>query len=138
MIVSAAVAFTVSLAVTVVSAASAFAVSLVVTVVSAASALTMALAVTVVSTAMTLTVAFAVTLAMASAATALTAAATASLACHDLQILGDLLAGGIVALEHLAHEMEGHTGKGMVEVYLHLVVGDCYDTAVETLAFGVL
>ena len=138
MIVSAASAFTVSFAVTVVSAAVAFTVSLAVTMMSAASAFTVSLAVTMVSAASAFTMSLAVTFAMASAATTLTAAATASLACHDLQILGDLLAGGIVALEHLAHEMEGHAGKGMVEVYLHLVVSDCYDAAIEALAFGVL
>lgn len=131
-------ALTVTLALAVMSAAMALTVTFALTVVSAAMTLTVALAVTVVSTAMTLTVAFAVTLAMASTATALTAAAAASLACHDLQILGDLLAGGIVALEHLTHEMEGHTGKGMIEVNLHLVVGDCHDAAVEALALGVL
>ena len=83
---------------------------------------------------MTMSAAAAVTVVMV-AVMVMAAAAASRQVLHQV---GYLLVGGGAVLEDSTFEVECLTGQRVVQVYLHFLFANFYDTSVETLAFFVL
>ena len=71
-------------------------------------------------------------------ASAVATAATAALTAQAVDETLDFVLGCLAALNNLTREAQGLARKWVIEVHLHLVVGDFENTAVESVAILIL
>ena len=69
---------------------------------------------------------------------AVTTSATATLTTQAIDKSLNLVLSGLTALDNLTREAESLTRKRIIEIHLHLVVGNFANTSVETVAILIL